>query len=99
MQGTKDGAVLADDDETRVFLLVVIVHSADLYNAFKPFASSQRWTQRLYREFNLQVGVDVGVDVGVGVMMELGMWFGSADIYTLLLTIRCCSVSLSGRWG
>ena len=48
---------MTDDDETRVFLLVVIVHSADLYNAFKPFASSQRWTQRLYREFNLQVSM------------------------------------------
>ena len=53
----EDGAALTDQDETRMFLLVVLVHSADLYNTIKPFASSQRWTQRLYREFNLQVSM------------------------------------------
>eukprot|EP00730_Choanoeca_flexa_P005545 TRINITY_DN11971_c0_g1_i1.p1 TRINITY_DN11971_c0_g1~~TRINITY_DN11971_c0_g1_i1.p1 ORF type:complete len:649 (+),score=133.41 TRINITY_DN11971_c0_g1_i1:44-1990(+) len=55
---SSEGAMLADNEDTRRFLLVVIVHSADLYNAIKPFASSQRWTTRLYKEFNLQCDLE-----------------------------------------
>eukprot|EP00730_Choanoeca_flexa_P001487 TRINITY_DN10656_c0_g1_i1.p1 TRINITY_DN10656_c0_g1~~TRINITY_DN10656_c0_g1_i1.p1 ORF type:complete len:605 (+),score=151.11 TRINITY_DN10656_c0_g1_i1:261-1817(+) len=53
-----DAATMAHDDNNRQFLLVVLVHAADLYNAVKPFSSAKRWTTRLYKEFNFQCEVE-----------------------------------------
>lgn len=48
---------VTENDEQRLFMLTIIVHSADLYSAIKPFESNKKWAARLQKEFNKQVSL------------------------------------------
>eukprot|EP00045_Choanoeca_perplexa_P004610 m.39359 g.39359 ORF g.39359 m.39359 type:complete len:346 (+) comp12669_c0_seq1:147-1184(+) len=43
------------NDEEYLLLMQCILHTADLYNPFKPFKVAQQWALRLQKEFNEQV--------------------------------------------
>nr|7D7P_A Chain A, Phosphodiesterase [Salpingoeca rosetta] len=54
---------LAENNDQRLFVLAVLLHTADLHNPIKPFESNKRWSARLQKEFNNQVELEAKMNL------------------------------------
>lgn len=53
-QGLKDSIDVLADDSKRIFVLDILLHSADVSNPYKPFNICQKWAMLIVEEFCLQ---------------------------------------------